>query len=263
MPSIEPDLSPGGGLTLKWLLERLATNESLDAWEGPFGDASGLTAEQRVRYARYLAEYGERFVPAPLPRGIPGGTPYSCFANSTDFVCVHAIWRDDKILAPLLPEGVSAWDAEYVEGVCFNRKAPVLHAWAAFPGSQRVYDLTYGITDENDLTWEAPSRFHHYGETDSMAYVGVRVPREALLGLVMATRLLDKGMPSVLATPGALEALEAHPRQPGLALLRSVWDLLDGLTVRYAGRRGIGPVRVALKQIDREIRRLEGPFRRA
>ena len=258
-PTAEPVLSREGDATRQWLLDRLQTNASLDPYEGPFGDDRTFTPEQRVRLARYLAGYGEWFVPATLPEGVPGGSPYACFANTVDFVCLHAFWDHAGALRPYLPAGASASDGDYVEGICMNRKAPVLHAWAAWPGSQRVYDLTYGITAEgDDWEWETPSRFHHYAEAGEMAFVGVRVPREAVLGLIAISRLLDSGMPSTLGVDEVLPELEADPTEPGLAVLRGVRKLLLATTLTHARRKGIGPVRQCLKQIDAEIERREG-----
>jgi hypothetical protein len=257
----EPALCAEGALMLDWLRDRLATNASLAEYEGPFGHTPDAepSPERRVRLARYLASHGEAFVPVRLPEGIDGGTPGACFCNSAEFVADS--WRYRKALAPALPEGAGCWDAQYAEGVCFNRKAPVLHAWNAFPGSQRVYDTTYGINAPggDPWVWEDPARFHHYGEPDNMAYVGVRVPREVVFACIVLAQAQDRGFPSILALPGVIEALEREPERPGLALARAVGDLVEDEVERMAGKRGVGPLRTALKNLDRLIARAEPP----
>jgi len=250
VPTAEPTPTQDGAETLAWLEDHLRTNESEEPGEGPINDYNLLPREAIVPLAKYLLAHGERFVPATLPLGIPGGTPGACFCNTAEFI-YEAAWRDRKALAGYLPEGVGSWDAQYVEGVCMNRKAPVLHAWGAFPKSQRVYDLTYGINDPRAFVWESPARFHHYGSPDDMAYIGLRVPREAVNVLVSACEVEGTGYPSILALPGAVDILNEHPDNPTLALLRIALRYGRPVEAFNYGKRGMTRLRHNLRQAQK------------
>jgi hypothetical protein len=100
-------------------------------------------------YEALLLEKGRESVSAPLPAGIPRGTPKECFRNAYMLV----VERPDLRLT-------------YVEGFALS-VIPTLHAWAATPEGVVV-----------DPTWDAP---------EGRAYIGLPMETTLVAAFTLAT----------------------------------------------------------------------------